>query len=103
MRKDAPIGLNVPLFCASLATLFLGAPVLGLIGVWGFIVQKAAVPQFLKVLHAHVSWWSVVILIAAFLLPLIPFKRWFKRALIAFSFFAMPAYVFFLTMHHVVV
>ncbi|MBI5912937.1 hypothetical protein HY839_00670 [Candidatus Azambacteria bacterium] len=103
MRKDASIGLNMPLFCASLATLFLGAPVLGLIGVWGFIVQKTAVPQFLKVMHAHVSWWSVVILVAAFLLPLIPFKRWFKRALIIFSFAAMPAYVFFLTMHHVAV
>lgn len=103
MRKNASIGLNVPLFCASLVTLFLGAPVLGLIGVWGYLVQKEAVPQFVKVMHAHVSWWSVVILIAAFLLPTIPFKRWFKRALIFFSFAAMPAYVFFLTMHHAVV
>ena len=103
MGKKATIGLSVPLFCASIATRFLGAPVLGLLGVWGYLVQKSAVPQFLKVMNAHVSWWSVVILVAAFLLPLIPFKRWFKRALIIFSFAAMPSYVFFLTMHHVVV
>lgn len=103
MRKNASIGLNIPLFCASLTALFLGAPGLGLIGVWGYLVQKSAVPQFAKVMHAHVSWWSVVILVAAFLLPLIPFKRWFKRAVIIFSFVAMPAYVFFLTMHHAVV
>jgi len=94
------IGLNVPLFAASLVAIFIGAPLLGLTGVWGFLVQNQIVPPFLKALHAHISWWSMVILIASLILPSIPLKPILRKTVIAGCFVAMPLYVLAIILHY---
>lgn len=99
-NKTIAIGLSVPLFCASLVALFIGAPIIGLTGVWGFIVQKIPFPNYLKVIHAHTAWWSVVLLISALLLPSIPAKKWFKNAVIAGSFLVVPLYAGLMILHY---
>ena len=80
--RIAKIGLSMPVFAGSLTSFILGAPILGLIGVWGFLYQKEAVPQFLKIMHAHVTWWSLIILIISLLLPGLLIKSWFRRFII---------------------
>lgn len=92
--------MSVPLFCASLVALFIGAPVIGLAGVWGFLVQKIPFPNYLKVIHAHTAWWSVVMLVSALFLPNIPIKKWFKRAVIAGSFLVVPLYSGLMILHY---
>lgn len=57
------LGLNVPLFVASLISIAAGI-FFGMVGVWGYIVQKLVVPEWVKVGDAHDAWWSVPILIA---------------------------------------
>lgn len=91
-KSQIRIGLNVPIFIASLLSLGLGIG-LGLVGVWAFIADKTAVPQMLKVIHAHTSWWSIVILIFALLLPTLPVKKIVKKFIVLFSFFFVPLYV----------
>lgn len=100
--KTIGLGLNVPLFAASLAAILVGAPLLGLTGVWGFLVQGEAVPQYLKTLHAHISWWSIVILIASLVLPSVSLKPAARKAIIAGCFIAIPAYALFMIFHYAV-
>ncbi len=98
--KTIKLGLSVPLFAASLAAILIGAPLLGLTGVWGFLVKSQAVPQYLKTLHAHVSWWSVVMLIASLILPSIPLKPAIRKIIIWGCFIIIPAYVLFMLLHY---
>lgn len=83
------IGLNIPAFIASLVTLFIGV-VGGLIGIWAYLAWKIAVPEYIKVGHAHTSWWSAFIIISAILLPKLSIKKWFKKFSI-WTFFLAPA------------
>ncbi len=85
--KTIPIGLNLPLFLASLVTLFIGS-FTGLIGVWIYLIWKVAVPEYIKVGHAHMAWWSVLILLAAFFLPSLSLKARAKRFIVWTSFLA---------------
>ncbi|HAH19997.1 MAG: hypothetical protein A2Y00_01215 [Omnitrophica WOR_2 bacterium GWF2_43_52] len=94
------IGLNVPLFISSLCAMLIGAPLLGLIGVWGFLVQGKAVPSFLKVLHAHICWWSLIIVIASLIVPHLSLKPLVKRLITWGSFLLIPVYVILMTMHY---
>src|SRR3990170_3418556 len=67
------LGLSLPVFLGSLIALFAGIfP--GILGVWLYAAWKIAVPEFIKVGHAHASWWSVLILLTAFFLPAVPLK-----------------------------
>lgn len=99
-EKTIAIGLSVPLLCAALVALFLGAPILGLTGVWGFLVQKIAFPNYLKVLHAHIAWWSVVMLISALIIPSISVKQWLKKCIVIGSFLVMPLYASLMILHY---
>lgn len=99
--KTMRIGLNVPLFVASLSAILIGAPLLGLIGVWGFLVQGKVVPSFLKVLHAHMSWWSLIMVIASLLVPHLSLKPIIKRLITWGSFLLVPLYVLFMVLHYV--
>lgn len=98
-KRSIQIGLNLPVFVASLFSLILGAGI-GLVGVWAFAVAKIPVPHLLKVMHAHTSWWSVIILIFALLLPTLPVKRIVKKLITWFSFFFVPLYVAFLFLYY---
>ncbi len=98
--KEHKIGLNVLLFCASLLSILIGAPILGLTGIWGYLVPGNFVPHYLKVLHAHTSWWSIVILINALLIPALSLNRLFKKFFIWGSFFIIPVYVVLMVIHY---
>jgi hypothetical protein len=100
MTKDIKLGLNIPLFAASLVTILVGAPLLGLIGVWMFAQQGEPVPHFLKVAHAHVSWWSIALLISSLIIPSLPLGRAIKRIITAGAFFILPLYALFITLHY---
>ncbi|MFN7181176.1 MAG: hypothetical protein ACK4NF_00665 [Planctomycetota bacterium] len=80
MNKENTIllGLSIPAFIASLVTLFVGV-IGGLIGIWAYLVWKLAVPEYIKVGHAHTAWWSAFILLASLLLPQLHLKQWFKK------------------------
>jgi hypothetical protein len=94
------IRLNLTLFLASLVSLFLGAPVLGLTGVWGFYVKGISVPHFLKILHVHTAWWSLVLLISSLIISSVNLKTLIKRIIIYSSFFIFPLYALFITLHY---
>ena len=98
--KTIRIGLNVPLFISSLCAILIGAPLLGLIGVWGFLLQAKAVPAFLKVLHAHICWWSMIIVIASLIVPYLSLKPLVKKFITWGSFLLIPLYVLLMTMHY---
>jgi len=94
------IRLNLTLFLASLVALFLGAPILGLAGVWGFYVKGMPVPHFLKILHAHTAWWSLVLLLSSLIISSVNLKPFIKRIIIYSSFFIFPLYALFITLHY---
>jgi hypothetical protein len=98
--KEIKLGLHIPLFSASLVTLLVGAPLLGLIGVWMFAQQGEPVPHFLKVSHAHVAWWSVALLISSLIMPALPLKRIVKRIIAAGAFFILPLYALSIALHY---
>lgn len=85
MEDTIRLGLNVPLFVASLISIASGT-FIGMVGVWGYIAQKLVVPEWVKVGHAHAAWWSVPILIAALLVSSLPLARWFRSFLIVVAF-----------------
>ena len=94
------VGLNIPLFAASLVTIFVGAPVLGLSAVWLFIAQGEPVPHFLRVSHAHLSWWSMALLISSLIIPALSLNRIVKRIITAGAFFILPLNSLFIILHY---
>lgn len=99
-ERTHKLGLSVPLLCASLVAIFIGAPIIGLTGVWGFIVPGDIFPGYMKVLHAHAAWWSLVILLNALLISSVPLKPCFRRWVIWSSFFTIPLYVSLMIGHY---
>ena len=67
------------------------------------IFALIAVPQFLKIMHAHVTWWSLIILIISLLLPGLLIKSWFRRFIIVGSFLVFPLYVIAMSIHYAVI
>lgn len=100
MSGSLRLGLNLPLFLASLTTLFSGT-FTGLIGIWAFLAWKLAVPEYIKVGHAHVSWWAVLILISALILPSLSLKPKVKRFIIWTSFLAPPLWLVCLSVYYI--
>ena len=92
MENTIKLGLNVPLFIASLLSIGAGTFV-GMVGVWGYSAQKLVVPEWVKVGHAHLGWWSVLILLAALIVPGLPFAGWFRRFLVVVSFLCPSAWI----------
>jgi hypothetical protein len=82
LRTDSPtirLGLNIPLFIAALIAMGTGTLV-GMIGIWTAAAWGRPVPEWEKVGHAHSSWWAVLIMIAAMVLPSIALKPWGQEA-----------------------
>ncbi|MDI6787494.1 MAG: hypothetical protein QME51_03910 [Planctomycetota bacterium] len=80
------------MFLGSLIALFAGIfP--GILGVWVYYAWKYVVPEYIKVGHAHASWWAVLIVIAALFLPGAPLKRWVKKFIAFTSVAATPVWM----------
>ncbi|RSN68608.1 hypothetical protein D9Q81_05680 [Candidatus Korarchaeum cryptofilum] len=91
--SSVKLGLNIPLFVASLISIAAGT-FTGMVGVWGYIAYKQAVPEWIKVGHAHAAWWSVPILLAAILLPGLPLASWFRKFVLVTAFICPGAWLF---------
>ncbi|MEM4189029.1 MAG: hypothetical protein QW544_00755 [Candidatus Caldarchaeum sp.] len=88
MRSEQPtlrLGLNLPMFIAALIAIATGTFV-GMLGIWTAAAWGRPVPEWEKVGHAHSAWWSVLILIAALVLPSLQLKPWAKKLIIAGTF-----------------
>ncbi|MEM2941717.1 MAG: hypothetical protein QW304_09260 [Thermoproteota archaeon] len=79
------LGLNLPMFIAALIAIGTGTLV-GMIGIWTAAAWGRPVPEWEKVGHAHSSWWAVLIMVAALLLPNLQLKPWAKKLIIAGTF-----------------
>jgi hypothetical protein len=100
MLPAVPLGLSLPMFLGSLIALFSGIfP--GILGVWLFAAWKIAVPEFIKVGHAHASWWSVLILLTAFFLPAVPLKPRVKKFVAFTGMVAVPFWMVTLAAYYV--
>jgi hypothetical protein len=99
--KEIKLGLHIPLFSASLVAMLIGGPLLGLIAVWVFIIPGEVSPFFLRVLHAHVSWWAMVLLISSLIVPALSLKRQINKIITVGVFLILPLYVLFITLHNI--
>uniref|UniRef100_A0A7C3WT21 Uncharacterized protein n=1 Tax=Thermofilum pendens TaxID=2269 RepID=A0A7C3WT21_THEPE len=86
------LGLNIPLFVASTIAIGVGT-LTGMIGVWGYTAQRLIVPEWIKTGHAHASWWAVLILIAAVIVPSLPLASWFRKYLLATALLCPTAWI----------
>ncbi len=94
------IGLSLPLFAAGLVSLFVGA-FTGLGGVWAYLAWKIAVPEYVKVGHAHTAWWSVLIFLSALFLPGINLTARTKRFVIWTSFIAPTLWLVCMAVYYI--
>jgi hypothetical protein len=92
LKDTIRLGLNIPLFVASMTTITIGT-FTGIVGIWGYAAQKLVVPEWIKVGHAHASWWSVLILIAATVVPSLPLASWFRKFLLVVALICPGAWV----------
>jgi hypothetical protein len=97
--KNIRIGLSIPVFIASLLTLFIGAPVLGLTGVWAFLIRGEINPLFLKYLHAYFSFLAIIIVISSLIMPSLNLKPLFKKTATVVFFLFAPLYSLFTILH----
>ncbi|MEM2020409.1 MAG: hypothetical protein QXU41_06925 [Candidatus Nitrosocaldus sp.] len=72
------LGLSIPLFIAAILSLATGTLV-GLLGIWGASAWGKPVPEWEKLGHAHTAWWSILIMVAAMLMPYASLKPTAKR------------------------
>ncbi|MCH7944909.1 MAG: hypothetical protein IIC73_02685, partial [Armatimonadetes bacterium] len=94
------LGLSLPMLLGSLIALLVGIfP--GILGVWLFQAWGIAVPEFIKVGHAHAAWWSVLILLAAFFLPAVPLKPRVKRFVAFTAITAVPFWMVTLAAYYI--
>jgi hypothetical protein len=100
--KNISIGLSIPVFIASILTLFIGAPVVGLIGTWGFLVWGEIVPLFIKNLHAYLAFSFGLIVISSLIMPSLNLKPLFRKTAIVIFFLFAPLYSLFVTLHFTV-
>ena len=79
------LGLDIPLLVA--ATVAVGVGTLsGEVGIWRYLAWKRAVPYWIKVGHAHLTWWTTFLMLAAILLPGLGLALWAKDAIVVVSF-----------------
>ncbi len=79
------LGLDLPLFIAATVSVGFGT-LSGEVGIWRYLAWKKASPYWIKVGHAHLTWWTTFLMLAAILLPGLPFALWAKTAIILVSF-----------------
>jgi len=92
MKGSVRLGLYAPLFVASIISIAVGT-FTGIVGIWGFAAQKQVVPEWIKVSHAHASWWAVLILLAAIVIPGLPLASWFRKLLLAVALICPAGWV----------
>ncbi len=92
MKSTIRLGLYVPLFVASMIAIGIGT-FTGMVGIWGYAAQKQIIPEWIKVSHGHASWWAVLILIAAMVVPSLPLASWFRKLLLALALICPGAWV----------
>lgn len=92
MEKTLRLGLNLPMFVAATIAIATGTLV-GMLGIWTAAAWGRPVPEWEKVGHAHTSWWSVLILIAAMVLPSLQLKSWAKKLIIAGTFIGPTVWI----------
>ncbi len=79
------LGLDVPLFIAATVAVGFGT-LSGEAGIWRYLAWKNAVPYWIKVGHAHLTWWTAFLMLAPILLPGLGIALWAKSAIIIVSF-----------------
>lgn len=99
-KGNIRLGLNLPMFLASLIAILSGI-VSGIGGVWMYGAWKIAVPEFVKVGHAHGAWWGVLILIAGLLLPYSGIKLKFKKFVSLSCLFGVPLWMMALSFYYI--
>lgn len=92
MKHTIRLGLNIPLFVAAMISIAIGTFV-GIVGIWGYAAQKLTIPEWVKVSHAHASWWAVLIMLAAIVTPSLPLTSWFRKLAVAVALIAPGAWV----------
>ncbi len=85
MNNEVRLGLNVPLFVASIVSIGTGTLV-GMVAIWWYLAWGMPAPEWQKVSHAHAAWWSAIILIAAMVLPSLKLKDWVKKFIVYGTF-----------------
>jgi len=100
MNGGIRLGLSLPVFLGSLIAMFVGT-FTGLLGIWLFLAWKIAVPEWIKVGHAHASWWSVLLVIAALLVPGLPLRPGAKRFITITALVAVPLWLIELGAYYV--
>ncbi|MEM1952559.1 MAG: hypothetical protein QXY84_02925 [Candidatus Caldarchaeum sp.] len=91
-QKNIVLGLNLLMFIAGLVAMGSGTLV-GMMGIWGAAAWGKPVPEWEKVGHAHSSWWGILIMIAALVLPSLSLKPWAKKLIIAGTFIGPTAWI----------
>lgn len=79
------LGLDLPLFVASIFSIGFGT-LSGEVGIWRYLAWKRAVPYWIKVGHAHLTWWAMFLVLASLLLPGLGLAFWAKTAIIIIAF-----------------
>ena len=83
--KMIELGLDIPLLIASTVAVGFGT-LSGEVGIWRYLAWKKAVPYWIKVGHAHLTWWTTFLMLAAILLPGLDLALWAKNAVVVVSF-----------------
>jgi hypothetical protein len=79
------LGLDVPLFIAATVAVGFGT-LSGEVGIWRYLAWKKAAPYWIKVGHAHLTWWTAFLMLTSILLPGLGIVLWAKYAIIIISF-----------------
>ena len=83
--KMIELGLDIPLLIAATVAIGFGT-LSGEVGVWRYLAWKKQVPYWIKVGHAHLTWWTAFLMLAAILLPGLGLALWAKNAIVVISF-----------------
>ena len=79
------LGVDIPLFMASTVSIGFGT-LSGEVGIWRYLAWKRAVPYWIKVGHAHLTWWTMFLVLASLLLPGLAVELWVKAAVVVLGF-----------------
>lgn len=79
------LGLDIPLFVAATVSVGFGT-LSGEVGIWRHLAWKRAVPYWIKVGHAHLTWWTTFLMLASILLPGLGLELWAKNAIVILAF-----------------
>jgi len=72
-----------------------------MLGVWLFAVYGIAVPEFIKMGHAHAAWWSILILLMALLIPGTPFRPKVRKFISFTAITVVPAWTVALAAYYI--